>query len=258
MEKVIGAKGKHAFKASKVKGHITDKQVKDGEHRAEDKAGNDEADRLADLGVREMGDGPMQLGTFYSLRQRDLGRLVHQTQKYIVDIVREASNIRRPPTPSTNTGNNNPNHTCFKPRHPKTLVQKKLKYPEAAEGFKVELGKEMDKAQKGKTGKAKEEGRFEEAIHIFIERTKWAMPDEEADPEAGVTWLELFVRYTQEGGYIQQDLLESEYFETRITTREAYDSFRRCSRRVVETHAKDGDHIFFQPARIAGAGLRLV
>jgi hypothetical protein len=64
MEHIIAAKGAHALKITKVKGHVTAKHIRDGTHRLSDKVGNDMADDLAARGVGAHGDDVVHLSSF--------------------------------------------------------------------------------------------------------------------------------------------------------------------------------------------------
>ena len=54
-------KGPDPIRISRVKGHITEEQVINNQHRLIDKKGNDEADAIADLGVELHGKNTMAI-----------------------------------------------------------------------------------------------------------------------------------------------------------------------------------------------------
>ena len=54
-EKAVRAKGAHAVRITKVKGHVTQEHVDAQQYRDADKRGNDKADEAADVGTQLYG-----------------------------------------------------------------------------------------------------------------------------------------------------------------------------------------------------------
>ena len=76
LQSIVNAKGRHAVKVTKVKGHSTDAQVARGEVRREDKDANDIADRTADQGTFEHFPSSVHPAGFYARRQKTFRELV--------------------------------------------------------------------------------------------------------------------------------------------------------------------------------------
>ena len=69
LEKIIKSKGKHALRVTWCKGHANQKHIDSGITTATHKAGNDEADLLADRGVAAHAEGLGCLVNFYLSKQ---------------------------------------------------------------------------------------------------------------------------------------------------------------------------------------------
>ena len=261
LEKMIKAKGKKAFKATKVKGHATDKQVEQGKHKKEHKEGNDEADRLATQGIAEHGDDTIQLGTFYARRQQDLLRLTITMQKFIVDVVKTAGNLR---SPHSEGKNNEVYKTVVKNAKPEIVkVATSVGYPPLPMGIRLtmlplprlkisEREKNKKESEKAKAERVKEVHRAQ-AIHIFIARTYWALGDDKAP---GAAWLELFVRFTQMGGLKQEEENDKDNYAPKTKLKKHLDDFKKTFKQVVETCVEEKDALLFQPSKVAGFRLK--
>ena len=71
----------------KVKGHATEKDVKEGISTSEDREGNDKSDKLADKGVEEfVGVGLVKLGKWCEARLKQYRKLVIRVHKMIVGV----------------------------------------------------------------------------------------------------------------------------------------------------------------------------
>ena len=64
------AKGPHAMKVCKVKGHATREEVESGKVEEDDKAGNDISDKLATEGTMVHGIGKVALADWLAARHR--------------------------------------------------------------------------------------------------------------------------------------------------------------------------------------------
>ena len=116
--------------------------------------------------------------------------------------------------------------------------------------FKYETprGPSTKKVRKMKSDEIEKEAhRRAESVWTFRKVTSWSkMPPH----LPGVSWLELFIRYTQVGGYVQaKEELEGK-FTSRILAKSAFENFRRDFKRVVSTRVSTADTTYFLPSTI--------
>ena len=88
------AKGKHAIKITKVKGHATEEMVVAGKVLKQDKEGNDASDEAADRGVEQHGNDLLELSNYLAETQADYGTFVEQIHGYIVNFMMEIDRPR--------------------------------------------------------------------------------------------------------------------------------------------------------------------
>ena len=81
--RAIIAKGPHAIKVSKVKGHATEQHVRDGTATAETKEGNDIADKLVEEGTTLHGKANVDLAYWLGARQRAYQTTMPDIQRFI-------------------------------------------------------------------------------------------------------------------------------------------------------------------------------
>ena len=102
--------------------------------------------------------------------------------------------------------------------------------------------------EEGKAEQAKTESFARvESVWTFIQLTKWTkglvhLP--------GGTWLELFIRYTQAGSYVQAEELPGEKFVPRVQAKVALDNFKIDFKRVIATRAPEENKDFFLPSKV--------
>ena len=75
------------MRISKVKGHATEEDVKNGKAREIDKMGNDAADMAANEGVRLHGDERRYIGDCYAYRQRHYEYFIRDIHNHIIEVV---------------------------------------------------------------------------------------------------------------------------------------------------------------------------
>ena len=96
--KGIQARGTHAQRLSKVKGHATFEDVDTGKSTTEERLGNNEADACATLGIHEATPGPMRRIACWLLRRQSLyGQWLVNVNKVIIAVLR-AENAKRSQT----------------------------------------------------------------------------------------------------------------------------------------------------------------
>ena len=93
--KAILARGPHAQRLKKVKGHATFEDVEEGRATTEERLGNDEADRCATLGIQEATPGSLRRIACWLLRRQTLyGHWLADVNKIIVAVLR-AEKVQR-------------------------------------------------------------------------------------------------------------------------------------------------------------------
>jgi hypothetical protein len=81
----VHQKGPSSIKISKVKGHATDEEVREGKVKAEDKVGNDAADKAADVGNDLHGKGTLKAANYFSQRSRLYGLFIKDLHNHIIE-----------------------------------------------------------------------------------------------------------------------------------------------------------------------------
>ncbi len=84
-EEAARAKGPHATRISKVKGHVTQEQVNANTHRSVDKEGNDKADQAADIAVETHGKDVVDVARILHRRHNSYMRFMQNVTKHIVE-----------------------------------------------------------------------------------------------------------------------------------------------------------------------------
>ena len=74
--KVAEAKGVKAVKLTKVKGHATDKMIREGKVTQEQKDGNDGSDEAADMGVDQHGNQLLETSIYFVAKQTEYGSFI--------------------------------------------------------------------------------------------------------------------------------------------------------------------------------------
>ena len=202
--KIVEAKGPQAVRLTKVKGHATDAMVAQGKVKEEHKVGNDFSDEAADIGVEQHGGDFLEASTLFAAKQKEYGTFIKDIHKLILAISKEASSIRNPHAPGIN-------HQVYKnvckfldrqlflpawalphPEMTDCIDLKMTNFPLATQSIKATI---LIASIRKKA--LKEEISIERQIWVFLATTRWAP----APPcHQGITWLELYVRYTQVGG----------------------------------------------------------
>ena len=96
-ERAVEAKGVHAARITKVKGHVSQEQGDAQQCRAADKRGNDKADEAADVGTQLFGKNVTNMADFFHTRHHRYTNLMLDVAKHIVEgylIHRKLADIR--------------------------------------------------------------------------------------------------------------------------------------------------------------------
>ena len=84
-EKAVRAKGVHAIRITKVKGHVTQEQVDSKQYRPVDKKGNDKADQAADVGTVLYGKDVIDTTKFLHGRHYRYTKFMLDVAKHIIE-----------------------------------------------------------------------------------------------------------------------------------------------------------------------------
>ena len=94
LDKALGQRGTDTFAVTWVKGHATQEHVKAGQTTERDRLGNEEADKLADKGVEELGDGLALLCHYYMGKQSEQVKLLRRIHKMFHRVLTKEKEIR--------------------------------------------------------------------------------------------------------------------------------------------------------------------
>ena len=117
---------------------------------------------------------------------------------------------------------------------------KSMEYPASSNGLRVKLApfptppkrKKRETKRQAESAEAEiEQARICESIKTFIELTRWQEP---AEDQTGVSWMELFIRYYQVGGYLGRKRSADEHYIADDNLRVLLPRFKRHFRKVVD------------------------
>ena len=261
----LKAKGIHALRITKVKGHATQEMVDNKQVKERDKAGNDMADIAAEQGVQMQGQSTVQLGARYAQRQKDyihLTKHIHdhllktyKVRKQLMDEVKEQERqqeerqhrdqqlLRRPQAVPA------PKRQRLQPH-----VRAELPPAEAvAEGKRRQIGFEL---QTINCGDFRQRHPWAEQLQSFLGRLTFSKA---SSLRNGCTWLELFILYHL-AGYNLHTAQQRPDARTKPTLGHQMKEFRLATRRMVSTMCREVDRQFFRGApqqvlRLHGCGI---
>ena len=193
------AKGTHAIRYTKVKGHATVAMVEAGTVATADKQGNDEADKLAKEATELFGEGILRLGRKYGQRQKSYSALVFCIQRHLVlmykaraQLLAEHEQQNPPPAPPHLASHQRGNHKWTQVHLPSHRLQAAAHHSHNTSHRlmcrkHITVATMMFKHQPD----AKNILQFLQQVRV-IPLTE---PKHHTQPTQGRTWLELFIIY---------------------------------------------------------------
>ncbi len=177
-EKAVRAKGVHAVRITKVKGHVSQEQVDAQQYRAADKRGNDKADEAADVGTQLYGKNVTETANFFHTRHHRYTNFMLDVAKHIVEgylIHRKLTDIRE----------------TKEEKEDRRVTYKPIDYPSCNEPSNLKLYG----VTKRFTTFSRKHTCAEDVQH-FLGSLKAQHTD---DPSKAASWLELYILYRSRG-----------------------------------------------------------
>ena len=206
------AKSAQAVRVTKVKGHATQEHINQGVSNPIDKAGNDEADNAAEIGVKLFGDDVIRAARSLHERHRAYAKFMLHVAKHLIEgymIHRALIDNEQ----SQNANNEDNKHVTYQALH----------YPPASMCHPVLLTSSVTRHQKHLI---KHPGALN--IETFIKALKVAP----ANLTRGITWIELYLHYRMSGfpNILQDPIIKS---KARPSLARQMRAFKREFRAVV-------------------------
>ena len=170
---IINQRGPASIKLTKVKGHSTEEQVKQGKVTQEDHDGNNRADDLADKGVEAHGPDICGIGTLFAKRHGAYTKLVGRMQMSALRLMEHIQAIREKKEEEKEEGDE---EQRTKQRY-HVKPPKKIKYGDERNARHVYIRrppqKEEGKAKAGRNGVPPCADDIREKLWIFLRSMKW-------------------------------------------------------------------------------------
>ncbi len=177
-EKAVRAKGVHAIRITKVKGHVTQEQVDSKQYRAVDKKGNDKADQAADVGTALYGKDVIDTAKNLHGRHYRYTKFMLDVAKHIIEgylIHRKLTDIRE----------------AKEEKADRRITYQPISYPNSDHSAKLEV---RGKVQRFSAFCRKHKCATD--VHHFHGNLKGSHT---SDPYKAITWLELYILYRTRG-----------------------------------------------------------
>ncbi len=232
-ELAAGEKGWKSFRITKVQGHATDHQVAQGNVRACDKIGNDQADKAADIAVQTHGEGVVSVARILHQRHGKYTKFMQQVARHIVEgylIHKKLTDlIAKPPDHKANKVNYQP-------------LQHQTKHNSCNLVHKIVLQGSI--ARYGKFNKRCKAGN---SVWNFLSNLEIA---ETTNQHHATTWLEMYIIY-RALGYPKPLPDNPSKSRSRATACMQLREFTKTVRGIVQRGFEDGNHIsLFKPMKV--------
>ena len=201
---IIKARGPTSIRITKVKGHATMKDTGESQELREQMDGNDEADKLANLGIQANGNGKLEFAQYIQKRQKEYEDLVEEIQKMLVAVLKESIRLNEEKEKERNPfAKASPDG-----RYKKNQIKKKIVFEmevgteqdapyednEAIKAIEAIQTKKLDYVKlpvfKGNDHKLREKREIYGEVTYYLMNLEW---DEAVEEGNETTWLELFI-----------------------------------------------------------------
>ncbi len=234
-EEAVKAKGPHAIKITKVKGHATQEQVNNNIYRQCDKLGNDRADEAADIAVKLHGDDLVEVARQMAFRIYEYTKFMKNVAMHIIEgylIHRKLLEYEAGLIPKE------PKHVAYQ-GNPISISSMGIHQP-LANGFeKLDISGDINNFNKYASKHP--------AAHNCVEFLKHIKCKKPENGAHATTWIELYILYRIHGfGKPVQD--KGSKAGTKASTAQQIAQFKNNIRGVVARTIYNPNHIqYFKP-----------